>query len=196
MKYRLSEVFLILSLCLLSTGCGKKSVSESAPAEAEKMLVGEIAESVLAEMRYKRITDGNGGTVQGGSDFPHEALKLDAETYKPLAVQWAGIKSLDPIPGHGTDTFFRYKIIAELYPNADSAKKRDEEFDATYRKHVEREMEAVSKTMIPVTHFAHGRVFYLLTTNMAASSDDNEAGKLRFALLQHLTQRIEFPERP
>ncbi len=190
MKSRFPEIFLILSTCLLSTGCGDKPVVEKAPAEkaAENLLVGEIAETVLAEMRYKRITDGNGGTVQGGGDYPHEVLKRDAQIYKPLAVQWAGIKSLAAIPGHGSDTFFRYKIIAELYPDAESAMERDAEFDATYRKHVEREMEAVSKTMIPVTHFAHGRVFYLLTTDMSASSDDNEAGKLRFALLRHLTR--------
>ncbi len=176
----------IFPLCLLTLGCGEKPVSESAPA-AERMLVGEIPESVLAEMRYKRITDGNGGTVQGGSDFPHEALKLDAETYKPLALQWAGIKSLDPIPGHGTDTFFRYKIIAELYPDAESAERRDAEFDATYRKHVDKSG-YVSKTLLPVTHFAHGRAFYLLTTDMSASSDANEVGRIRFALLRHLTQ--------
>ena len=173
-------------LCLLTLGCGEKPVTESAPA-AEKLLVGEIEETVLAGMRYKRITDGNGGTVQGGGDFPHEALKLDAEIYKPLAVQWAGIKSLDPIPGQGTDTFFRYKIISELYPDAESAKRRDAEFDATYRKHVDRSW-SVSKQLLPVTHFAHGRVFYLMTTDMAASWDDNEAGRIRFALLRHLTR--------
>jgi len=176
-------------LCLLTLGCGEKPVSKSTPVEeaAEKMLVGEIAETVLAGMRYKRITDGNGTTVQGGADLPHEALKLDAETYKPLAVQWAGIKSLDPIPGHGTDTFFRYKIISELYPDAEFAKRRDAEFEATYRKHVDRSW-SVSKQLIPVTHFAHGRVFYLLTTDMSASSDSNEAGRIRFALLLHLTR--------
>jgi hypothetical protein len=176
-------------LCLLTLGCGEKPVSKSTPVEeaAEKMLVGEIAETVLAGMRYKRITDGNGTTVQGGADLPHEALKLDAETYKPLAVQWAGIKSLDPIPGHGTDTFFRYKIISELYPDAEFAKRRDAEFEATYRKHVDRSY-PVSKQLLPVTHFAHGRVFYLLTTDMSASSDANETGRIRFALLRHLTR--------
>jgi hypothetical protein len=176
-------------LCLLTFGCGEKPVSKSTPVEeaAEGMLVGEITESVLAEMRYKRITGGNGTTVQGGADFPHEALKLDAATYKPLAVQWAGIKSLDPIPGHGTDTFFRYKIISELYPDAESAKRRDAEFEATYQKHVDKSW-SVSKELIPVTHFAHGRVFYLLTTDMSASSDANEVGRIRFALLRHLTQ--------
>lgn len=53
-----------LPLCLLTLGCGEKPVAESAPAEeaAEKMLVGEIAETVLAEMRNKKITDGNRGT--------------------------------------------------------------------------------------------------------------------------------------
>ena len=180
----------MLPLCLLPLGCREKPVSKSTPAEepAEKMLVGEIAETVLAEMRYKRITDGNGGTVQGGADFPHEALKLDAETYKPLALQWAGIKSLDAIPGHGDDTFFRYKIIAELFRDAGTAQRRDAEFEATYRKHVAERRDSVSKTLLPVAHFAHGRVFYLLTTNMAASSDGNEAGKLRFALLRHLTK--------
>lgn len=190
MKSVFFAIFLMLPLCLLPLGCREKPVSKSTPAEepAEKMMVGEIAESVLAEIGYKRITDGNGGTVQGGADYPHEVLKRDTEMHKPLSVQWAGIKSLDPIPGHGTDTFFRYKIIAELYPDAETAERRDAEFDASYRKHVARDMEAVSKTMIPVAHFAHGRVFYLLTTNMAASSDGNEAGKLRFALLRHLTK--------
>jgi hypothetical protein len=159
---------LFAMVCLLFLGCGEKPVSKSTAVEeaAENPLVGEIAETVLAEMRYKRITDGNGGTVQGGADFPHQALKMDAEIYKPLAVQWAGIKSLDAIPGHRDKTFFRYKIIAELYPDAETAQRRDAEFDATYRKHVEREMEAVSKTMLPVTHFSHGRVFYLLTTDI------------------------------
>lgn len=176
-------------LCLLSLGCGEKPVSKRTPVEevGEGMLVGEIAESVLAEMRYKRITDGNGGTVQGGGDFPHEALKLDADIHKLLAVQWAGIKSLDPIPGHGTDTFFRYRIIAELYPDEESAKKRDAEFDATFRKHMDRSG-SVSKELLPVTHFVHGRAFYLLTTDMSASSDRNEVGKIRFALLRQLTQ--------
>lgn len=164
----------------MTLGCGEKPVTESTPVE-------ETAETVLAGMRYKRITEGNGGTVQGGGDFPHEALKLDAEIYKPLAVQWAGIKSLDPIPGHGTDTFFRYQIIAELYPVADSAKKRDAEFDATFRKHVDKSG-YVSKTLLPVTDFAHGRVFYLLTTDMSASSDRNEVGRIRFALLRLLTR--------
>lgn len=184
-----SHFFAALFLCLLSLGCGEKPVAESTPVEeaAEGILVGEIAETVLAEMRYKRITDSNGGTVQGGGNFPHEALKLDAEIYKPLAVQWAGIKSLDPIPGHGTNTFFRYKIIAELYPDSESAKRRDAEFDATYRKHMDR-AGSVSKELIPVAHFAHGRVFYLLTTDMAASSDANEVGKVRFALMRHLTE--------
>ncbi len=190
MKARFPEVFLILSFCLLSLGCGEKQVAEKHTADVavEKMLVGEIAETVLAEMRYKRITDGNGTTVQGGADFTHEALKHDAETYKPLATHWAGIKSLDPIPGHGNDTFFRYKIIAELYPDIESAKRRDAEFDASYRKHIEERHDSVSKTLLPVTHFAHGRVFYLLTTDMAASWDDNEAGKIRFAILRHLTR--------
>lgn len=176
-------------LCLLTLGCGEKPVSEKSPAEeaAESMLVGEIAETVLAEMRYKRITDGNGGTVQGGADFPHEALELDAESYKPLSVQWAGIKSFDPIPGHGADTFFRYKIISELYPDEDTAKRRDTEFDATFRKHVDKSG-YVSKTLLPVTHFAHERVFYLLTTDMSASSDANEVGRIRFALMRHLTR--------
>lgn len=174
-----------LGLC----GCEKKSVTESSPKEnpATRMLAGDIAESVLPEMRYKRITDRNGGTVQGGSDFPHEILRKDAETHKPQAVQWAGIKSLDPILGQGGDTYYRYRIIAELYADEESAKRRDESFDATYRKHVEREMEMVSKAMIPCVHFTHGRIFYLLTTDMAASSDPNEAGRIRFALLRQLT---------
>jgi hypothetical protein len=66
-------------VCLLFLGCGEKPVSKNTAVEeaAENPLVGEIAESVLAEMRYKRITDGN-GTVQGGATAPHEALKMDA----------------------------------------------------------------------------------------------------------------------
>jgi hypothetical protein len=190
MKSVFSTIFLMLPLCILTLGCGEKPVSKSTAVEeaAENPLVGEIAESVLAEMRYKRITDGNGTTVQGGATAPHEALKMDAEIYKPLAVQWAGIKSLDAIPGHRDKTFFRYKIIAELYPDAETAQRRDAEFDATYRKHIVERRDSVFKTLLPVTHFAHGRVFYLMTTDMAASWDDNEAGKIRFALLRHLTQ--------
>lgn len=176
-------------LCLLSPGCGEKQVTKNTPEQAEKRLVGEIAETVLAEIRYKRITDGNGGTVQGGATAPHDFLNRQAEIHKPQSIQWAGIKSLDPIPGHRGNTFFRYKIIAELYPDADAAKRRDEGFDAAFRKLIEEDgFNHTYKAIQPVTHFAHGRVFYLLTTDMTASSDPHEAGKLRFALLRHLTR--------
>jgi hypothetical protein len=191
MSASIKSHFLYLPLCLLTLGCGEKPVSKSTPAEeeSERMLVGEIAETVLAEMRYKRITDGNGGTVQGGATAPHEFLKQQAENHKPSAIQWAGVKSLDPIPGKGSNTFFRYKIISELYPDAESAKRRDEGFDAAFRKLIEEDgYNHTYKAIQPVTHFAHGRLFYLLTTDMSASSDPNEAGKIRFALLRHLTR--------
>lgn len=132
-----------------------------------------------------------GSSVRGGDKPPHEIFALDALRYKPLDSHWAGIKSLDPIPGHGSDTFFRFTIIAELYSTTEAAKQRDAEFDSVYSEHVRsagNAPERITKSVIRVSHFAHGRVFYVLTTDMSASADPNEAGKLKFAIMRHLTK--------
>lgn len=125
----------MVSVIVLS--CGKKtgepSVKDAGP--AVRLLVGEIAESVLPEIHYKRLS--YGGSVQGGGEHRNEMLKLDALIYKPLATQWAGIKSLEPIPGKGGNTFFRYDLIAELYPDAVAAKRREAEFDARFRAYLD-----------------------------------------------------------
>jgi len=188
MKPRAAPVLrmLVAGLALMICACGEKSGTTSVP--AAEALVGDLAESVLSEIRYKRITDRAGSTVRGGERPPHPILELDAKRYKPLATHWAGIKSLDPIPGHGDRTFFRYTLTAELYPDAGSAKRRDDGFDAAYAGHMGDGGTMLSKEFRPVLHFSHERVFYLLATDMSASADPNETGKLKFALLKHLTR--------
>ena len=172
-------------LAVVMCSCGKKG--KRAESElSEKMLAGDITESFLSEVRYKRITDGRGASMQGGGEPAHEILKLDAAYYNPLATHWVGIKSLDPIPGMGTDLFFRYKLNAELYADAESAKTREEEFEAVYREHLKEGGSKLSKTFMPAFYFSYGRVFYLATTDMAASLDSNETGKLKFAIIKNL----------
>jgi len=178
---------LMAAICITAVACGKKAGMDPGKdtTTAGMMLVGEIAESVLPEIRYKRLS--YGGSVQGGGEHHNEMLKRDALRYKPLATQWAGIKSLEPIPGHGKNTFFRYDIIAELYPDAESAKRREDEFDAGFRAYVEGGNSYAAKISNPTVHFSYGRVFYVLITDMSASRDGNETGRLEFAMLKHLS---------
>lgn len=183
-----TSLVLIVGILWMLCGCEKKQ--EATKSTPVKALVGDITESILSEIRYKRITDRAGSTVQGGVKPPHEILELDALHYKPLASHWVGIKSLDPIPGKGSDGFFRYTLTAELYPDEETSKRRDDEFDATFRKHLENDGNhgtTLSKKYNPVLHFSYERVFYLLATDVSDASDPNEVGKLKFALIKHLT---------
>jgi len=180
MKPHLASALLILFL----GGCEKQSASKSEP--VPKPLVGDFTEAILPEIRYKRITDRSGSSIQGGDTYPDPSIGLDP-AHTPLAVHWAGIKSLAPIPGQGNDTFYRYQFIAELYPDPESAQRRDAGFDANLRRQIEGDRTNMTKRFFPVTHFAHDRVFYLLATDMSASIDQNESGRIKWALLRHLT---------
>lgn len=74
----------------------------------------------------------------------------------------AGIKSLDPIPGKGGDTYCRYKLIAELYPDPESAHLRHDSFEADFREQIKGDRDNSAKRFSPITRFSHDRVFYLL----------------------------------
>ncbi len=186
MKPNLTIPSAILSLFIL--GCEKQPAATNSTESAPKPLVGDFTEAILPEIRYKRITDKSGSSIQGGDIYPDEHIGLDANFQHALAVHWAGIKSLDPIPGKGNDLFFRFKFIAELYPDAEAAQRRDAEFEANFREQIKNDRENTTKRFSPVTHFSHDRTFYLLATDMSASNDKNEAGKLKMALIKHLTQ--------
>lgn len=175
-------------LCLMAEGCGKKTGEPSVKdtGSVTRLLVGEIAESALQEIRYMRLD--YGGSVQGGGEHRNEMLKLDALRYHPLATQWAGIKSLEPIPGMG-ESYFRYDIISELYPDMESASRREAEFDAGFRAYLEGGGSDAAKGSTPTVHFSHGRVFYVLITDMSASWDENETGRLKFTLMKFLTKK-------
>jgi hypothetical protein len=177
----------ILTLFIL--GCEKKYAATNSTEPAPKPLVGDFTEAILPEIRYKRITDKNGSSIQGGDTYPDESIGLDANFQHALAVQWAGIKSLDPIPGKGNDLFFRYKFISELYPDPESAQLRDADFEANFREQIKNDRDNTTKRFFPVTHFSHDRIFYLLATDMSASIDKNEAGKLKMALIKHLNEK-------
>lgn len=183
---------LIAFFAIMLSACEKEGevAVPDAPAISPKMLVGDIEESILPVIHYKRITDSRGASLRGGHGSFHEIFELDALRYKPLATHWAGIKSLDPIPG-STDLYFRYNVIAELYADAETATKRESEFDAVYMEHLEKagsDRSSIGKMVIPVLHFSHERVFYLFVTDMAASSNRNEAGKIKFGILKELTE--------
>lgn len=180
MKPHLASAFLILFL----GGCKEQPAASAEP--PAKPLIGDFTEAILPEIGYKRITDRSGNSIQGGDKYPDPSIGLDP-AHTPLAVHWAGIKSLDPIPGKGNDTFYRYKFIAELYPDAESARRRAEGFEANFRDQLKASRGSETKRFFPVTHFAHDRVFYLLATDMSASIDDNEAGRIKWALLRQLT---------
>lgn len=44
---------------------------------------------------------------------------------------------------------------------------------------------------MPTVHFSHGRVFYLLITDLSASWDEGETGRLKFTLMKLLTEKPE-----
>lgn len=180
--------FFILGLCSCQQ---KKNDSGTQSVESHaRVLVGEIPFSWLDEIHYRQNSNNPSDVVQGG-EFVHNIFMLDSQKYKPVASQWIGIKSLDQIVGK-EGLYYRYSVTAELYDSKTKATQRNTEFEDRYKKHiVEGTLEMEGKAFVPVIHTAHGKVFYVFTTDMSASWSGAEVGRLKFSLLNTLNKNLE-----